>query len=193
MLRCLFDHFSSSPRQKDGETGRKDRERERMAAPQSVEFRGKQVPVTVARQLNDEDVQKALNSNTFKAWLTKFSQPSNSNLDLQNIEIQSIDMFGPRVGSVSPPPLAPHSHKRPREKREERETDRRRNETTAFSSSRRRLSTRRESLCPASCLCVVAPSASWSSSSARGNSSPSSPSRPVSPPQTPTATKSPPV
>lgn len=62
----------------------------------SVFFRGKPVQVTFP-SLSREIAKKTLESEPFCKWL---QQCCATGLEIESIELQSVDMFGPRVGFV---------------------------------------------------------------------------------------------
>jgi hypothetical protein len=74
--------------------------------PLSFEFRNKTIPVTHP-QLSEELAQKALESSVFRNWVhncehaqqgnnTNNYNDNNKQLDVQAVEIQSVDLFGAR-------------------------------------------------------------------------------------------------
>ena len=67
----------------------------------SVSFRGTSIPVTFP-SLSQDVALKAIQSEPFTTWLEQcsVSQHHGKQLVLESIELQSVDMFGPRVGFV---------------------------------------------------------------------------------------------
>jgi len=67
----------------------------------SASFRGEPIPVTYP-SLSREVALKALGSEPFTTWLERCSAPANGGkqLELESIELQSVDMFGKRVGFI---------------------------------------------------------------------------------------------
>ena len=69
----------------------------------SFPFRGRQVPVTVASSVPVEHAAAALQSQPFQTWYQRCERSSNNSddksLDIHNVEIQSVDMFGARCVS----------------------------------------------------------------------------------------------
>lgn len=72
-----------------------------MEEPLTVSFRGTLIPVTYP-SLSREIAVKALKSEPFTTWLERCSAPSDNGkqLELEAIELQSVDMFGKRVGFI---------------------------------------------------------------------------------------------
>ena len=67
----------------------------------TVFFRGTPIPVTYP-SLSRELAEKAVESEPFTTWLDRCSTPANNGkqLELEAIELQSVDMFGKRVGFI---------------------------------------------------------------------------------------------
>ena len=63
-----------------------------------VQIHDKAVPVTWSSNLAEDKVGLAIQCRPFVYWLKQMNLPSNQHLDIRSIEIQNIDMFGPRVG-----------------------------------------------------------------------------------------------
>lgn len=63
-----------------------------------VTIHGAEVPVRAEVNITEEQFQKALVTPAFTAWVEKINAPGNESFVVKGITIQSIDMFGPRVG-----------------------------------------------------------------------------------------------
>ena len=63
-----------------------------------VEIKGAKVEVARESNINDELYEKALNSKVFVDWLNRVNSPLSDGLTFHKITIQSVDLFGPRVG-----------------------------------------------------------------------------------------------
>jgi len=67
----------------------------------SFRFRSRDIPVSHLSSVNLDTAKRALESIPFKTWMTRCEQEKDGKyIDLHSVEIQHVDMFGPRVGFV---------------------------------------------------------------------------------------------
>lgn len=60
-------------------------------------FRGKEIPVSFSASVTREIAVKALESENFCTWRDRCEATNNEKrLELHSVEIQNVDMFGPR-------------------------------------------------------------------------------------------------
>jgi diketogulonate reductase-like aldo/keto reductase/8-oxo-dGTP pyrophosphatase MutT (NUDIX family) len=65
----------------------------------SFPFRGRPVPVTFHPSVALDLAEKALNSEPFQTWVSRCEKNhNNKRLELHSVEIQSVDLFGQKVG-----------------------------------------------------------------------------------------------
>jgi hypothetical protein len=71
----------------------------RMKSELSFIFRNRVVPVTVLSSVSPTVAQAALDSEVFKTWCKRCEvEKDGKRIELDSVEIQNVDMFGPRVG-----------------------------------------------------------------------------------------------
>ena len=63
----------------------------------SVPFRGRKVPVTYSLAVSRQHAEMVIASEPFQSWLQRCEKGnSKKRLEVHSIEIQSVDLFGPR-------------------------------------------------------------------------------------------------
>lgn len=73
----------------------------RMISDLSFIFRDQRIPVSFSSSVSPEIAQSALASDLFRTWLKRCEKEKDGKrLELHSVEIQHVDMFGPRVGFV---------------------------------------------------------------------------------------------
>lgn len=70
--------------------------------PISFQFRGKDVPVTYHSSVGRTAASMAVESKPFRDWVANISRVREGDraMEVHGVEVQSVDMFGPRVGFV---------------------------------------------------------------------------------------------
>ena len=72
---------------------------ERMKSEINFVFRNRVVPVTVLPSVSPTVAQAALDSELFKTWCKRCEgEKDGKRIEVESLEIQNVDMFGPRVG-----------------------------------------------------------------------------------------------
>lgn len=67
----------------------------------TFKFRDQNVPVSFVSSISREVAQLALDSEVFKTWSKRCERAKGGKrLEVHSVEIQHVDMFGPRVGFV---------------------------------------------------------------------------------------------
>ena len=72
-----------------------------MASSLSFRFRDKDVPVRYPSAISDDTAKLALKSEIFVEWYNRCEKKhGDKQIEIHSVELQSVDMFGPRVGFV---------------------------------------------------------------------------------------------